>query len=893
MAMFGLFRNSKAARHAKKSRQTDWRSRQAVLEPLEQRCMLSSSPLSVAGLSTTGTNAETVVAGSPLLISLPGSGAADITYTAASSNSSALAPTIYMPSSSNTVIQIAVHGTNASGMTTFAGDMDFMLFGSLTDLTAAVQFFTNLVNQSYYDSAPGDRLAADGGKMIFFRNDGSSGVLQAGSTNNTPSGGGSGSSFDDAYDPNLVYSEAGVLAMAKAGDDGNDAQFFITNAVQPQYDFRYTAIGYIVEGSAIQTDIVNTTTHSVQFGSTTMSEPVNPVIIDSISVISDTTDGVLELSAPSTSAGLSYTVTLNVMDGTAADEISYKLNVTVVASTTSNSPNEPYVQAISPIQLTSGQTASENLANSTYDPAGVTVFYAYNSSTPSNGSLSISNWSYTAGTYSLTASSAFAGVSEVYLGVENTTDKSSNGYGNFDTQVVPVLVTPTAPTLKLLSPSTSGTTGIDNSLEFQVSGLFSGLTVDLYYEGSATPIATGTATGSTLNLTTNSATTLPPGAHTFYATQTYSSSSVEVGNFQPASETLTSQPSSTLSLTVSTTAVNLTGGTQFTLRRSGAYLQLVNDTTGVALLNQTIASISAIQINGAAGAADQVTVNMLYGGAFTLPNGQVTFTAGSGSPGDLLVFQGANVADTLTLNNTSLVAGGLTIGYTNLQGITLKGGTGADNYVLNSSPASVKIIDAAGVNALNFSGDTAGKGITLNLGLNAGQAQTIAPWGKTLALTGTFQDLTATPYADVLTGGSAACIIRGDGGNDVIRAGSGNTVLVGGVGNNTLYGGSGTCVLIAGGGGTSTLDGGSGNTMLIGGSTSYDANDAALLSILNNLTAAEVHTGRTRIPVSNPTAGAYPLTMGKTVKDSGTADTLVEGTGATWFLPGAHDRVIY
>ena len=78
MAIFGLFRNSKAARHAKKSRQTDWRSRQAILEPLEQRACWSSSPLSVAGLSTTGTNAETVVAGSPLLISLPGSGATKI-----------------------------------------------------------------------------------------------------------------------------------------------------------------------------------------------------------------------------------------------------------------------------------------------------------------------------------------------------------------------------------------------------------------------------------------------------------------------------------------------------------------------------------------------------------------------------------------------------------------------------------------------------------------------------------------------------------------------------------------------------------------------------------------------------------------------------------------------
>ena len=463
-----------------------------------------------------------------------------------------------------------------------------------------------------------------------------------------------------------------------------------------------------------------------------MYKPINPVIIDSISVISDSTDGVLELAAPSTSAGLSYTVTLNVMDGTAADEISYKLNVTVLASTSSNSPNEPYLDrpTLRQSSITSGQTASENLANSTYDPAGVTVFYAYNADTPSNGSLSISNWSYTAGTYSLTAASAFAGVSEVYLGVENTTDKSSNGNGTYDTHLVPVLVTPTAPTLKLLSPSTSGTTGIDNSLEFQVSGLFSGLTVDIYCEGSSHSDRNRHRHRQHPEPHHQQRHHAAPRRHTFYATQTYSSSSVEVGNFQPASETLTSQPSSTLSLTVSTTAVNLTGGTQFTLRRSGAYLQLVNDTTGVALLNQTIASISAIQINGAAGAANQVTVNMLYGGAFTLPNGQVTFTAGSGSPGDLLVFQGANVADTLTLNNTSLVAGGLTIGYTNLQGITLKGGTGADNYVLNSSPASVKIIDAAGVNALNFSGDTAGKGITLNLGLNAGQAQNHRALGK-------------------------------------------------------------------------------------------------------------------------------------------------------------------
>ena len=153
------------------------------------------------------------------------------------------------------------------------------------------------------------------------------------------------------------------------------------------------------------------------------------------------------------------------------------------------------------------------------------------------------------------------------------------------------------------------------------------------------------------------------------------------------------------------------------------------------------------------------------------------------------------------------------------------------------------IADAGGVNSLNFSADTAG--ITLNLA--SSQAQKIAPWGKTLTLQGAFQDLTGTPFADVLTGGGYTCIIRGDGGNDVLRAGSGNAALVNGAGNSTLYGGSGANLLIAGSG-TSTLYGGSGPSMLVGGSTNYDANDQALLSLLNNLAASRMLASLCRIP---------------------------------------------
>ena len=64
--------------------------------------------LSVLNLPST----VNVTAGDPLMISLAGSGATNITYSASvTAGGSGLTPTIYSPSATNTVIQIAVHGT--------------------------------------------------------------------------------------------------------------------------------------------------------------------------------------------------------------------------------------------------------------------------------------------------------------------------------------------------------------------------------------------------------------------------------------------------------------------------------------------------------------------------------------------------------------------------------------------------------------------------------------------------------------------------------------------------------------------------------------------------------------------------------------------------------------
>ena len=163
--------------------------------------------------------------------------------------------------------------------------------------------------------------------------------------------------------------------------------------------------------------------------------------------------------------------------------------------------------------------------------------------------------------------------------------------------------------------------------------------------------------------------------------------------------------------------------------------------------------------------ADQLTVNFAYGGFFTLPLG-LTFAAGAGNPADSLVVLGANVANTFNLNGKMLAVDGLPINFAGVQNIKLVGGTASDYYTLVSSPANLTLVNSGGTDTLDFSSDTAA--ITLNLGQRR-PAQPIAPWGKTLALQGVFDNLIGTPYNDALTGGAGTGIINGDGGNNVLR----------------------------------------------------------------------------------------------------------------------------
>src|SRR5262249_42397590 len=110
-------------------------------------------------------------------------------------------------------------------------------------------------------------------------------------------------------------------------------------------------------------------------------------------------------------------------------------------------------------------------------------------------------------------------------------------------------------------------------------------------------------------------------------------------------------------------------------------------------------------------------------------------------------------------------------------------------------------------------------------------------------------------------------------------------VLVGGAGNDTLLGGSGNDILI-GGKGSDTLQGNGGDDILIGGTTSYDANVAALCTLIREWGRTDASYS-TRVNHLQGGAGglhgSYVLTA-LTVFDDGVADTLYGNAGMDWFF---------
>jgi len=138
--------------------------------------------------------------------------------------------------------------------------------------------------------------------------------------------------------------------------------------------------------------------------------------------------------------------------------------------------------------------------------------------------------------------------------------------------------------------------------------------------------------------------------------------------------------------------------------------------------------------------------------------------------------------------------------------------------------------------------------------------------------------------ATISGGISIPALIDGGAGNDHLNGGNGPNIILGGSGDDMLIGGSARDLLI-GGLGADRLVGSSEDDILIAGTTSYDANEAALKSLLADWNASSSYASR--VAAVQNTSATYHLTTNgpsQTIFSDYAVDQLTGSAGSDMFF---------
>ena len=240
----------------------------------------------------------------------------------------------------------------------FTGDMTLQLFEDLTPLTTAR--IIDLVNSNFYNGLTFHRVVA--------------GFVAQGGDPNGNGTGGSGVTFDDEFVTNLTYDGFGQLGMANTGPDSNDSQFFITdpslsladptNKPPEHLNFMNTIFGQMTSGFDVLAKIMQTPV----IASNDM--PVTHVVMNNVSVFSDTSNAVLRLTAAKGFKG-SAVVTLKVVN-TNNESATQTLHVDVIQEI--NNDSTPFLGPI-PSAVVVTQFQEVTFIVNTFDINGVRPFF--------------------------------------------------------------------------------------------------------------------------------------------------------------------------------------------------------------------------------------------------------------------------------------------------------------------------------------------------------------------------------------------------------------------------------------------------------------------------------------------------------------------------------------
>ncbi len=280
------------------------------MEPLEPRLLLAANPV-IDFIPN-----QTVLSGSPLYIPLQGSDADGdaISWTVTSSNWGVVQT--YVPQN-NRSLRITMGGR---------GSMEFQLFEDKA--SRATSRIIELANSGFYDGLTFHRVI-DGF------------MIQGGDPKGDGTGGSHLPDFDDQFHPDLQHNRAGLLSMAKSGDDTNNSQFFITDESSnyPRWlDFNHTIFGLQTSGEALRNEISASPVDDNDV-------PTTPQVMTDVSVFTDTTNGVAMLKVPAHITSGTAQITVRARDETGRVAIR-RFNVTVQPDPHDNSPYLNWIRTV-------------------------------------------------------------------------------------------------------------------------------------------------------------------------------------------------------------------------------------------------------------------------------------------------------------------------------------------------------------------------------------------------------------------------------------------------------------------------------------------------------------------------------------------------------------------
>jgi cyclophilin family peptidyl-prolyl cis-trans isomerase len=633
-----------------------------------------------------------------------------VTYTFESSNDDVELELVSQQSQS---IVLNVSGMDKDG-NAFTGAIVLKLFEDLAPATTAQ--IKALVASGFYNSLTFHRVI-DGF------------MAQAGAN--------SGVKLSDEFNPGLTFNSRGLLAMANAGRDTSDAQFFITaltakNSTDPidrtdplqNLNFRYTIFGQMVSGFDTYQKMITTNVIANPSIPGETSKPAQTITIVSASVITDTQNAVLRVTAPDGFTGdATITVTAHGAGGQTAQKTFTATGVS------DNHVDPPFLGPVTNHSSLPNMPATFNLTST--DPSGGGVAYSIVDASTGNAPANVTVNITATGQVTLTPASGFTGAVNLLARVRAA--NAADAPANYDTQAFTFTVS--SSTSPLLNVVANQTTTVNAAISFTLTSTDpagTGVTYSVVDPGTL-----GAPANVTVNVTTAGQVTLTPatgftGTIQLLARVRQSSAPDEAASYDTKTFTLTVSATGTPAAPTGLSIVAGTGSGQFDdvgyvstatpilsvtaatgstvkFKRNGVEIATATETAaGSGIFRATLPagtlaiganSITAVASNTTGTGADSTAMTVNYapdytGGVYVVP----------GAPGG---------AQSMTFAWTSNNAA-----YKNEFGyVIVDSATGAINNVSPGSPEYAQaLLSSANRSVLFAKGQSAGAAATVTLG---------------------------------------------------------------------------------------------------------------------------------------------------------------------------------